>query len=99
MCVGLMMRHTKIFCEDRYNNAIDLLTLFLVDKACSYLFLLDNIPVVNIVILMVNARELMVQTMLSRAIARGTKVKLSTLGTLSPDPMDVAFVTRTIADA
>ena len=48
---------------------------------------------------MVNARELMVQTVLSRAIARGTKVKLWTLGTLPPDPKDVAFVTRTTADA
>ena len=37
--------------------------------------------------------------MLSRAIARGTKVKLWTLGTLPPDPKDVALVTRTTADA
>ena len=48
---------------------------------------------------MVNARELMIQAMLSRVIAWGTKVKLWTLGTLPPDPMDVALVTRTTADA
>ena len=48
---------------------------------------------------MVNARKLMVQAMLSRVIARGTKVKIWTLSTLPPDPMDVALVTRTTADA
>ena len=47
---------------------------------------------------MVNARELVVQTMLSRVIARGTKVKIWTLSTLPPDPMDVALVTRPTAD-
>ena len=48
---------------------------------------------------MVNARELMVQAMLSRAIALATKVKIWTLCTLPPDPMDVALVTRTTTDA
>ena len=48
---------------------------------------------------MVNARELMVQAMLSRVIARGTKAKIWTLSTLPPDPMDIALVTRTTADA
>ena len=38
---------------------------------------------------MVNARELMVQAMLSRVIAWGTKVNICTL---PPDPMDVTFV-------
>jgi hypothetical protein len=37
--------------------------------------------------------------MLSRAIARGAKVKLWTLGTLPPEPKDVALVTRTTTDA
>ena len=48
---------------------------------------------------MVNARELMVQAMFSRVIAWGTKVKIWTLGTLPPDPMDVTFETRPTADA